>query len=85
MFFIRMFQNIYIYICCNFAGCVTHSSESSKNVPPAKAWLVISGGDGYVDFRRQEIGAASISGGIREVRSGGSQHQPSHIIVWQLT
>jgi len=66
-------------------GCVTHSSESSKNVPPAKAWLVISGGDGYVDFRRQEIGAASISGGIHEVKSGGSQHQPSHIIVWQLT
>merc|ERR1719376_814149 len=65
-------------------GCVTHSSESSKNVPPAKAWLVISGGDGYVDFRRREIGAASISGGIREVRSGGIQHQPSHIIVWQL-
>ena len=64
---------------------MTHSSESSKNVPPAKAWLVISGGDGYVDFRSKEIGAASVSGGIGDMKSGGSQHQPSHIIVWQLT
>jgi len=86
-------------------GCVTHSTEknfssnisssiscSSLKSPPKDSVLVLSGGDGYVDFRRGDLAAISPPDDRKTQRSqhGMSSHlssysHPSHMIVWQLT
>ncbi|XP_076803884.1 C-Jun-amino-terminal kinase-interacting protein 4-like isoform X2 [Clavelina lepadiformis] len=76
-------------------GCVTTSSSgNTTNLSPPKQQpalnndgvLVISGGEGYVDFRKGDLGAIS----PEEKHSVHSQRlqsalQNSHIIIWQLT
>lgn len=69
-----------------FAGCLTQSPGDTTNLtsprtPPkidSDALLVISGGDGYVDFRKGEIGVSTPEDINRNAV------QPSHMMVWQL-
>nr|CAB3266510.1 C-Jun-amino-terminal kinase-interacting protein 4 [Phallusia mammillata] len=73
-------------------GCVTQSSpcvHTTYGASPTKlnsqteneGTLVISGGEGYVDFRMGDLGAISPN----DKRTEHSTLQNSHIIVWQLT
>uniref|UniRef100_H2ZKU7 RH1 domain-containing protein n=1 Tax=Ciona savignyi TaxID=51511 RepID=H2ZKU7_CIOSA len=73
-------------------GCVTQPSNANDpgGVSPPKSHpnngtLVLSGGDGYVDFRKGDLVAFS----PEETRSSNagmqSTTQMSHVIVWQLT
>uniref|UniRef100_H2ZKT9 RH1 domain-containing protein n=1 Tax=Ciona savignyi TaxID=51511 RepID=H2ZKT9_CIOSA len=68
----------------------THNANDPGGVSPPKSHpnngtLVLSGGDGYVDFRKGDLVAFS----PEETRSSNagmqSTTQMSHVIVWQLT
>lgn len=76
------------------SGCVTVSPSSSNCVTlsPLKfprgggreGTLVVSGGGGYVDFRKGDLGAMTPE--EKKIESmKAAQGQKSHVIVWQLT
>ena len=51
-----------------------------------KSWLVISGGEGYIDFRTGDnIEGGENIGGPEDISSKLSSAENSHIMVWQVT
>ena len=51
-----------------------------------KSWLVISGGEGYIDFRTGDnIEGGENIGGPEDIPSKLSSAENSHIMVWQVT
>ena len=86
-------------LICSFLlclGCVTLSSTSlnASSISPPKSvlgdradgTLVITGGGGYVDFRKGDLGATSPEEKkVEQMKQSQSTLQKSHVIVWQLT
>jgi len=72
----------------------TTTTQNTVNLSPPKttsnsgseATLVLSGGGGYVDFRKGDLGALSPEEKKIEAMklAQGTLHK-SHVIVWQLT
>ena len=53
-----------------------------------KSWLIISGGEGYIDFRTGDnIEGGENIGGPEDIPSSSkmSSTENSHIMVWQVT
>ena len=70
------------------------TSTNAVNFSPPKApssggsegTLVLSGGGGYVDFRKGDLGALSPEEKkIEAMKLAQGTLQKSHVIVWQLT
>ena len=54
----------------------------------AKSWLIVSGGEGYIDFRTGDnIEGGENIGGPEDIPSNSkmSSAENSHIMVWQVT
>lgn len=71
------------------------SSSSDMKSSRVESMLVMSGGEGYIDFRigdtESETGSDPMSGGGelggegREASQGLSKGERSHLVVWQVT
>lgn len=64
------------------------STISSSATEEEKNWLVISGGEGYIDFRTGDsIEGGENIGGPEDIPSNPkmSSAENSHIMVWQVT
>ena len=61
---------------------------SLKSVEEEFCWLVVSGGEGYIDFRTGDhIEGGENIGGPEDIPSNSkmSSAENSHIMVWQVT
>ncbi|XP_068193096.1 sperm associated antigen 9a isoform X4 [Antennarius striatus] len=68
------------------SGSDDPASESSDTTSDPKTYLVMSGGEGYIDFRMGDEG--SELDGLSEPTAGQSaptKAERSHLIVWQVT
>lgn len=51
-----------------------------------RSWLVVSGGEGYIDFRTGDnIEGGENIGGPEDISSKMTSAENSHIMVWQVT
>ncbi|XP_012892181.1 PREDICTED: C-Jun-amino-terminal kinase-interacting protein 4 [Dipodomys ordii] len=61
------------------------SSQESGSQTPVKSMLVISGGEGYIDFRMgDEGGESELLGEDLPLEPSVSKAERSHLIVWQV-
>ena len=61
---------------------------TSVTAEEEKSWLIISGGEGYIDFRTGDnIEGGENIGGPEDIPSSSkmSSTENSHIMVWQVT
>lgn len=61
---------------------------SSSTTDGENSWLVISGGEGYIDFRLGDnVEGGENIGGPEEIPSSSkmSSTENSHVMVWQVT
>ena len=64
------------------------TSSTSSAMEEEKSWLVISGGEGYIDFRSGDnIEGGENIGGPEDIPSSSktSSAENSHVMVWQVT
>uniref|UniRef100_A0A8C4UA68 C-Jun-amino-terminal kinase-interacting protein 4 n=1 Tax=Falco tinnunculus TaxID=100819 RepID=A0A8C4UA68_FALTI len=60
-------------------------SQESFNQNPLKSMLVISGGEGYIDFRMgDEGGESELLGEALQLEPSVAKAERSHLIVWQV-
>ncbi|XP_037262848.1 C-Jun-amino-terminal kinase-interacting protein 4 isoform X4 [Falco rusticolus] len=60
-------------------------SQESFNQSPLKSMLVISGGEGYIDFRMgDEGGESELLGEALQLEPSVAKAERSHLIVWQV-
>lgn len=69
-FLSNLFQNFQLYFSIN------SSTKNSKTKSDTKNILIISGGDGYEDFRNS--GANSLS------EIAGREDSTNHLLIWQI-
>ncbi|CAI5765920.1 C-Jun-amino-terminal kinase-interacting protein 4 isoform X1 [Podarcis lilfordi] len=61
------------------------SAQESNSQAPLKSMLVISGGEGYIDFRMgDEVGESEILGEALQLEPSVAKAERSHLIVWQV-
>ncbi|XP_049626929.1 C-Jun-amino-terminal kinase-interacting protein 4 isoform X4 [Suncus etruscus] len=61
------------------------SAQEPGNQPPLKSMLVISGGEGYIDFRMgDEGGESELLGEDLPLEPSVAKAERSHLIVWQV-
>ncbi|XP_054832165.1 C-Jun-amino-terminal kinase-interacting protein 4 isoform X1 [Eublepharis macularius] len=64
---------------------MTLSAQESNNQAPLKSMLVISGGEGYIDFRMgDEVGESELLGEALQLEPSVAKAERSHLIVWQV-
>ncbi|XP_054026795.1 C-Jun-amino-terminal kinase-interacting protein 4 isoform X3 [Dryobates pubescens] len=60
-------------------------AQESFNQSPLKSMLVISGGEGYIDFRMgDEGGESELLGEALQIEPSVAKAERSHLIVWQV-
>ncbi|XP_061866804.1 C-Jun-amino-terminal kinase-interacting protein 4 isoform X4 [Colius striatus] len=60
-------------------------AQESPNQSPLKSMLVISGGEGYIDFRMgDEGGESELLGEALQLEPSVAKAERSHLIVWQV-
>ncbi|XP_070596132.1 C-Jun-amino-terminal kinase-interacting protein 4 isoform X2 [Erythrolamprus reginae] len=63
----------------------TVSAQEPNNQTPLKSILVISGGEGYIDFRMgDEVGESELLGEALPIEPSVAKAERSHLIVWQV-
>ncbi|XP_042310479.1 C-Jun-amino-terminal kinase-interacting protein 4 isoform X3 [Sceloporus undulatus] len=63
----------------------TLSAQESHSQVPLKSMLVISGGEGYIDFRMgDEVGESELLGEALPLEPSVAKAERSHLIVWQV-
>nr|XP_020670581.1 C-Jun-amino-terminal kinase-interacting protein 4 isoform X4 [Pogona vitticeps] len=61
------------------------SAQEPNSQAPLKSMLVISGGEGYIDFRMgDEVGESELLGEALQLEPSVVKAERSHLIVWQL-
>ena len=62
------------------------STLFTSGIEEERSWLVVSGGEGYIDFRTGDnIEGGENIGGPEDISSKMSSAENSHIMVWQVT
>ncbi|XP_032064726.1 C-Jun-amino-terminal kinase-interacting protein 4 isoform X3 [Thamnophis elegans] len=63
----------------------TVSAQEPNSQTPLKSILVISGGEGYIDFRMgDEVGESELLGEALPIEPSVAKAERSHLIVWQV-
>ncbi|XP_062976280.1 C-Jun-amino-terminal kinase-interacting protein 4 isoform X3 [Elgaria multicarinata webbii] len=63
----------------------TLSAQEPNSQAPLKSMLVISGGEGYIDFRMgDEVGESELLGEALQLEPSVAKAERSHLIVWQV-
>ncbi|XP_066469437.1 C-Jun-amino-terminal kinase-interacting protein 4 isoform X2 [Tiliqua scincoides] len=61
------------------------SAQESNSQAPLKSMLVLSGGEGYIDFRMgDEVGESELLGEALQLETSVAKAERSHLIVWQV-
>ncbi|KAJ6660313.1 hypothetical protein lerEdw1_017736 [Lerista edwardsae] len=61
------------------------SAQESNSQTPLKSMLVLSGGEGYIDFRMgDEVGESELLGEALQLETSVAKAERSHLIVWQV-
>ncbi|XP_069056135.1 C-Jun-amino-terminal kinase-interacting protein 4 isoform X2 [Pleurodeles waltl] len=67
------------------AGDKTCEAQDSSGQNPLRSMLVISGGEGYIDFRMgDECGESELFGEALNLEPSAAKAERSHLIVWQV-